>query len=117
MRKPVVLALGAAAVAVVAGAAVSLLHLRPQPITVDYPLAGAWFPLFPPPLVEWHVASPAARAWTIEVAFGSSAAPALHASSDGEPAQIGEIDPRAVGPTNELRARLSMYEGAAHRPS
>ena len=112
MRKPVVLALGA--VAVLAAAAALLVQLRPRPITVDYPLEGAVFPPeFPPPLVEWRDASPGARVWSVDVAFGQGAAASLHAVSRGEPPAVGEIDERAVGPTNE-RPKLSPERAAAH---
>jgi tetratricopeptide (TPR) repeat protein len=87
---------------------------RPRPITVDYPLEGAVFPPeFPPPLVEWRDASPAARVWSVDVAFGQDAAASLHAVSRGEPPAVGEIDERAVGPTNE-RPKLSPERAAAH---
>ena len=112
MRKPVVFAV--AALAVVAGAAVSLVQLRPQPITVDYPLAGAVFPPeFPPPLVEWRDPSPSARAWTIDVALGGEKEPSLHVASTGEPPQIGPIDERAVGPTNQP-PQLTPERASAH---
>jgi Flp pilus assembly protein TadD len=45
------------------------------------------------------------------VSFGAAAS--LHATSRGEPLQIGEIDPRAVGPTNEL-PKLTPEQAAAH---
>ncbi|MCG6925329.1 MAG: tetratricopeptide repeat protein [Acidobacteria bacterium] len=88
-------------------------HLPPQPITVDYPLEGAVFPPeFPPPRLEWRDASPDTRVWTIDVRFGEGATPSLHATSRGEPIEIGEIDERAVGPTNEL-PKLSPEQAAA----
>jgi Flp pilus assembly protein TadD/Tol biopolymer transport system component len=88
----------AIAVAVLGVAGAYLAGRRPQPITVDYPLEGSVFPPeFPPPTLQWRDASPRATAWAIDVAFGEGAAPALHAESRGEPLQIGEIDPRAVG--------------------
>ena len=93
----------AIAVAVLGAAAVLRVERRPGPITVDYPLEGSVFPPeFAPPTFEWRDASPHARAWTIDVSFGEGAAPSVHATSQGEPPQIGEIDPGAVGPTNEL---------------
>jgi Flp pilus assembly protein TadD len=100
----VLVAVVAAAVAVT-GAAVAwyVAQRRLVPITVDYPLDGSIFPPeFPPPLVEWHDPSPDARVWTIAVGFGEGAAPSLQSTSRGEPPRIGEIDPRAVGPTNKL---------------
>jgi len=102
-----------AAVAV-AAAAYFVVEFRPRPITVDYPLEGSLFPPeFPAPTFEWHDASPRARAWTIEVSFGQGVAPSLRATSRGEPPRIGEIDPRAVGSTNEL-PRLTPERAAAH---
>jgi tetratricopeptide (TPR) repeat protein len=87
---------------------------RPRPITVDYPLEGSVFPPeFPPPTVIWRDAGPRAAAWTIDVRFGDEAVPAVQATSPGEPPQIGEIDPRAVGPTNEL-PKLTPEQAAAH---
>jgi Flp pilus assembly protein TadD len=104
----------AIAVAVLGSAAVLLVERRPRPITVDYPLEGSLFPPeFPPPAFQWHDASPRARAWTVEVAFGEGAAPSLHATSRGEPPQVGEIDPRAVGTTNEP-PRLTPEQATAH---
>ena len=102
----VVAAAGAAAYIVVAQ--------RPRPITVDYPLDESVFPPeFPPPTVLWRDASPRATAWAIDVSFGEGAPSTLHASSRGEPLQIGEIDPRAVGPTNEL-PKPTPEQAAAH---
>jgi len=107
-------ALVAISVAALAAAAVFLVAQRPQPITVDYPLEGSVFPPeFPPPTLQWRDASPRATAWTIDVSFGEDAAPTLHAESRGEPLQTGEIDPRAVGPTNEP-PRLTPEQAAAH---
>jgi tetratricopeptide (TPR) repeat protein len=106
-----------AATAVVVLAAAAGLYLsgrRPRPITVDYPREGSVFPPeFPPPRLEWRDASPRARAWTIDVSFGQGAPATLHATSRGEPIEIGEIDPRAVGPTNELPT-LTPEQAAAH---
>ena len=101
--------------AVVAATATYLLvELRPKPITVDYPLEGSVFPPeFPPPRFEWRDASPRAGFWTVDVAFGDGAPPSLHATSAGEPIEIGPIDERAVGPTNEL-PRLTPEQAASH---
>jgi tetratricopeptide (TPR) repeat protein len=102
------------AVAALGAAAVVLVQQRPRPITVDYPLEGSVFPPeFPPPTVQWRDASERATAWTIGVSFGEGTAPALHAESRGERLQIGEIDPRAVGPTNEL-PKLTPEQAVAH---
>jgi Flp pilus assembly protein TadD len=105
-----------AAVALAALAAGALLYSfrRPGPITVDYPLEGSVFPPeFPAPRVEWRDASPGARFWTIDVSFGQERAASLHATSRGEPIEIGEIDERAVGKTNEL-PKLTEKQAAAH---
>ena len=81
---------------------------------MDYPLEGSVFPPeFPPPRLEWRDASPRARFWTIDVSFGQEAAPSLRATSRGEPIEIGEIDERAVGKTNEL-PKLTPEQAAAH---
>jgi Flp pilus assembly protein TadD len=106
-------AVAAIAVAVVAVVAVSVVQQRARPITVDYPLEGSVFPPeFPPPTVQWRDASERATAWTIDVAFGEGASPSLRAESKGEPLQVGETDPRAVGPTNEL-PKLTPEQAAA----
>ncbi|HXK09325.1 MAG TPA: tetratricopeptide repeat protein [Vicinamibacteria bacterium] len=109
------LLVAAAAVAAVGtGLALYLAGRPPRPITVDYPLQGAVFPPeFPPPRLEWRDQSPRARVWTIDVSFGKGGPPSLHATSHGEPIEIGEIDPRAVGPTNEP-PKLTPEQAAAH---
>jgi tetratricopeptide (TPR) repeat protein len=109
-------ALAAAAVAVAAAGAVAALRAgqRVQPITVDYPLDGSVFPPeFPAPRLEWRDASPRARTWTIDVSFGEGAPPALRATSRGEPMEIGEVDSRAVGPTNQP-PELTREQAEAH---
>ena len=104
----------AAAIALLGAAALFVAERRPRPIAVDYPVEGSVFPPeFPPPRLEWRDASPRARAWTIDVRFGEDAAPSLRATSRGEPIEIGEIDPRAVGATNEP-PRLTPEQAAAH---
>jgi len=104
----------AIAVAVLGAGALFVAGRRHQPITVDYPLDESVFPPeFPPPTILWRDASPKATVWTIDVSFGGAATPSLHAASRGEPLQVGEIDPRAVGPTNEL-PRLTPEQAAAH---
>jgi tetratricopeptide (TPR) repeat protein len=97
------------------GAAVAYLGDRgPHPITVDYPLEGSVFPPdFAPPTFLWRDPGPRATAWAIDVAFGAGAAPSLHVTSRGEMLQVGEIDERAVGKTNEL-PRLTPEQAAAH---
>jgi Flp pilus assembly protein TadD len=101
-----VLALGAAAL--------FLATLRPAQITVDYPLEGSVFPPdFAPPTVEWRDASALARVWTVDVSVGGSTTPSLRLTSRGEPLRIGEIDPRAVGETNQP-PKLTPEQAAAH---
>jgi tetratricopeptide (TPR) repeat protein len=110
-RRYVVAAVAVAAVG--AGVFLFVADRRPEPITVDYPLEGSVFPPeFPPPRVEWRDASPRARVWTIDVRFGATATPSLHATSRGEPIEIGPIDERAVGATNEL-PKLTPKQAAA----
>jgi Flp pilus assembly protein TadD len=99
---------------VVVGVAAGALFLGQSRITVDYPLQGSVFPPdFAPPTFEWHDASQSATTWTIDVSPGEGAASAVHATSKGEPPTIGEIDPRAVGPTNEL-PKLTPERATAH---
>jgi cytochrome c-type biogenesis protein CcmH/NrfG len=82
------------------------------PITIDYPAEGS---VFPPdmtaPTFLWRDPAAAARAWTIEVTFAGGAA-GLRAQSRGERLRIGEIDARAMGPTNEP-PRLTPEQAAA----
>ncbi|HVO11363.1 MAG TPA: tetratricopeptide repeat protein [Vicinamibacteria bacterium] len=116
MRRPSrsTLAAAVAVALLLVGAASLFVSWRPRPITVDYPLEASVFPPeFPPPLFEWHDASPRARFWRIEVRLGDSAAPLLRATSRGEPPVVGEIDPRTVAPTNEL-PRLTPERASAH---
>ncbi len=85
----------------------------PRPIVVDYPLEASVFPPdFAPPTLEWRDAGSGARSWTIEASL-AGAAPFLSVTSSGEPPRIGEIDPRAIGPTNEL-PKLTPERAAAH---
>jgi Flp pilus assembly protein TadD len=105
-------------IAVAVAGAVAATRLWPgQPrnrITLDYPLDGALFPPdFVAPTFEWRDASPAVTAWTIDVRASSGNAPSVHATSRGEPPQIGEIDEEAVGPTNQ-RPTLTPERAAAH---
>jgi Flp pilus assembly protein TadD len=105
-----------AAIGVAAGGAAAyfVAGQRPRPITVDYPLDESVFPPeFPPPTILWRDASPRATVWAIDVSFGEGAASSLRATSRGEPLKIGDIDPRAVGPTNEL-PKLTPEQAAAH---
>ena len=54
----------------------------------------------------------AAASWSVEVTFADGS-PALQRTSAGEPMKLGEIDPRAVGETNEL-PKLTPEQAAAH---
>ena len=104
-----------AVVLVLAAAAVAwlLFDQRTRKITVDYPVEGSEFPPeFPPPTFLWRDASSKAKVWVIEATFAGGA-PAIQATSQGEPMQVGEIDQRAVGPTNEL-PKLTPEQAAAH---
>jgi tetratricopeptide (TPR) repeat protein len=101
------------AIAAVAAAVLLVVNQRPRAITVDYPLAGSVFPPeFPPPTFIWRDPSTRAKIWTVDVTF-SDGAETLRATSHGEPMRIGEIDQRAVGPTNEL-PKLTPEQAAAH---
>ncbi len=80
-------------------------------IVVDYPQDGS---VFPPdieaPTFLWRDASKA-TSWQVEVSFGDGGAP-LRAKTLGPRMRVGEIDPRAVGPTNEL-PKLTAEQAAA----
>jgi tetratricopeptide (TPR) repeat protein len=81
-------------------------------VTVDYPLNGSVFPPeFPAPQFLWRDTS-TAKVWRIEVAFHDGSAP-IRALSKGEPMRIGEIDKRAIAPTNKPPA-LTPQQAAAH---
>ena len=86
---------------------------RPEVITVDYPAEGAVFPPeITPPTFLWRDAAANATAWSIDITFPDRA-PAIHLKSLGEPMRIGEIDPAAVSPNNEL-PKLTPEQAAAH---
>jgi tetratricopeptide (TPR) repeat protein len=80
-------------------------------IAVDYPAEGS---IFPPdmaaPTFLWRDASPATT-WQVEVAFAEDG-PSLRVKTLGPRLRVGEIDPRAVGPTNEL-PKLTPKQAAA----
>ena len=70
------------------------------PIHVDYPAEGSLFPPdFAAPVFRWRDSNPANKSWLIEVGFGGRKAQ-IKVKSDGPPLQVGEIDQRAVSPTN-----------------
>jgi len=85
----------------------------PARITIDYPQEGSLFPTdFAAPTFLWRDAAESATAWSIEIAFGDGSR-GIKAHSAGEPLRLGEIDPRAIAPTNEL-PRLTPQEAASH---
>ena len=83
----------------------------PAPIVVDYPQDES---VFPPdieaPTFLWRDGSKA-TSWQVEVSFADGSAP-LRAKTLGPRMRVGEIDPRAVGPTNE-RPKLTAEQAAA----
>ncbi len=86
---------------------------QPATITIDYPAPGSIFPPdFAPPTFLWRDAVADVTGWNVEITFASGA-PAMQLTSRGEPMAVGEIDPRAVGPTNEL-PRLTPEQAQAH---
>ncbi|MDR3737592.1 MAG: tetratricopeptide repeat protein [Terracidiphilus sp.] len=81
-------------------------------IAIDYPEQGSVFPPeMTPPLFEWRDAS-AATVWRVRVVFADGAA-VQEEQATGEPPQVGEIDPRCIGPTNEIPT-LTPERKAAH---
>lgn len=101
----VLAALAAAAVIVVAGRIAAQQATPSVPsaqaaIAIDYPLDES---VFPPeitaPTFLWRDPS-AASSWSIDIEFADGS-PALHARSAGEPPRLGEIDQRAISPTNQ----------------
>ncbi|HWT66636.1 MAG TPA: tetratricopeptide repeat protein [Terracidiphilus sp.] len=110
-----VLALGVLAVR---STSVGAVQIRPSAeIAIDYPQQSSIFPPeMTPPLFEWHDASTAA-VWRVRIAFADGAR-AVEEQAAGEPPRVGEIDPRCIGPTNEIPT-LTPEQKAAHtwRPS
>jgi Flp pilus assembly protein TadD len=85
----------------------------PDSITIDYPVEGSIFPPeFPSPTFIWRDGNEKAVIWEINITFSDSS-PAIHAESEGERIQIGEIDERCVSPTNKL-PELTPDQAAAH---
>src|SRR6185436_6995204 len=95
-----------------AAAAARLFAAQPAPITIDYPAEKSIFPPeITPPTFLWR--DPAgSSAWQIDVAFADGSPP-IHAKSQGERIKIGDLDPRAVGPTNQPPA-LTPQQAEAH---
>ena len=84
---------------------------RPASITIDYPAAGSIFPPeFPAPAFLWRDIQSGATEWTIDIELTGRAA--LHIRTRGEKPRVGEIDPRAVAPTNAPPA-LTRRQAAA----
>jgi len=92
--------------------ATALAAARPAPIFIDYPIDNSIFPPeIAPPTFLFRDAEPKAVAWSIEVTF-SGKSPAIRVNTPAEPLKIGEIDPRAIAPTNEL-PKLTPEQAAA----
>jgi tetratricopeptide (TPR) repeat protein len=109
---PMVLALGGLLSAGHGGVVSGAMDARAA-ITVDYPLNHSVFPPdMEPPTFLWRDASDRTTVWKIDVALASGG-PGLHIDSDGPRMQVGEIDPRCIGPTNKL-PELTPEQAAAH---
>jgi tetratricopeptide (TPR) repeat protein len=105
--------IGAGSFLLLRGAAPQESTSRPAAITIDYPADGSVFPPeITPPTFLWRDAAANATSWTIDITFADGAA-AIRAKSAGDPMHIGEIDPEAVGPTNEL-PKLTPEQATAH---
>jgi tetratricopeptide (TPR) repeat protein len=82
-------------------------------IVVDYPHDGSVFPPgMVPPTFLWHDDHPETDLWIVTIAFGGRAA-ALAAVVPGSAPPEGEIDPEAMGKTNELYVP-TPYQASAH---
>jgi len=83
-----------------------------SPTVIDYPLEGS---IFPPeisaPSFLWR-GSGKVGGWRIRIDFADGAAPIEAVAAGGAPA-AGEIDLRAIGPTNEL-PRPTALQAAQH---
>src|SRR5580658_7912447 len=82
-------------------------------ITIDYPQDGSIFPpdILPPTFI-WRDADAAVKSWRIAITFADGSKP-IHATSHGEPIQIGKIDPRCVSENNKPPS-LTAEQAAAH---
>jgi tetratricopeptide (TPR) repeat protein len=82
-------------------------------ITIDYPQDGSIFPpdIIPPTFI-WRDVHDSAKTWRIAVTFADGSKP-IHATSHGEPIQIGKIDPRCVSENNKPPS-LTPEQAAAH---
>jgi tetratricopeptide (TPR) repeat protein len=85
----------------------------PHPLAIDYPTDGS---IFPPdmaaPTFLWRGGEEQEPEWHIDISFADGS-PAIHVRSPGERMRVGEIDPRAVAPTNEL-PKLTPEQAASH---
>ena len=85
---------------------------QPAAVAIDYPAEGS---IFPPdmaaPTFLWRDVSEGAVAWSIEVAFSDGSA-GITLRTRGERVRLGEIDARAIAPTNVLPT-LTPQEAAA----
>jgi len=85
---------------------------RPAPVSIDYPSDGSIFPPeFPAPAFLWRDAAANATEWTIEVKLAGRTDTVLIRTRGDRP-RVGEIDPRAVAPTNQP-PRLTPQQAAA----
>src|SRR5947209_6230093 len=77
-------------------------------LTIDYPLPGS---IFPPdmaaPTFLWDDRTPA-EVWRVRLDFGDGSAP-LEFETAGPRLAPAAIDPRAVGPTNELPQAATQH--------
>jgi tetratricopeptide (TPR) repeat protein len=81
-------------------------------LAIDYPPEGAVFPPdFAAPTFLWRDPAAAVDRWRIDVIFADSAPP-LRVETAAAPLEIGPIDPRAAGPTNEI-PRLTAEQARA----
>jgi tetratricopeptide (TPR) repeat protein len=82
-------------------------------VTIDYPQDGSIFPpdIIPPTFI-WRDTGATAKSWRIAISFADGSQP-IHATSHGEPVQIGKIDPRCVSENNKPPS-LTPEQAAAH---
>jgi len=105
--------MGASSFILLKGAAPQEPAGRLPAIAIDYPADGSVFPPeLTPPTFLWRDSAVNATSWTIDISFPDGS-PGIHTKSAGDPMHIGEIDPEAVGPTNEL-PKLTPQQAAAH---
>jgi tetratricopeptide (TPR) repeat protein len=86
---------------------------RSASITIDYPEDSSIFPPeITPPTFIWRDPDASARTWRIDISFADGSKP-VHATSQGEPMHIGDIDPHCISNTNQLPS-LTPEQAAAH---